>query len=575
VKSVVTSHLSVTMSTSDAGTVTTGFAGTGKSGKTDSPLGAFAAILNALEAAATTAASGNLLGAVTNLVNAGSTAAQASPNASSVDAPSTTASATPASDATVTTPLANVDATAATTIADPGAATAIQPKLLGELVDSLTALDKAQSSGQPVADDLLKRVKKAVDALSGFLATQQSVTPPTATTTASAGALPAAAPTSDASPATPIVAPTINPTPATGGATDSAAATGSPADSSAQLAPLAHKIEDFAAALAQTQPDLSTKLNALAQNLGSGQLSTDILTALGLNGGNAPPDPKLAVAINGLINGKQTSPTSLQPKLAAPSLKLPTDSAFAVGTADSKAKNNGLGGNAIATVAKPAAAPSATPTTAGDNSAHNGKDDNKPAETVAAAVAQATGSQAPDPSTASASGAPGVASATATTPTVTAQAATAAYQAATTPVNLPQMAFDIVRHMQQGSNQFQIRLDPADMGRIDVKLDIGSTGNVNAHLTVEHPETLDLLKRDSGALGAALSQAGLDSSKTNLEFSLRQNPFANQNGNGGNNGNAYAGAAADDTSADEPVAAIGASTLYRGSLTSSGLNIFV
>ena len=160
---------------------------------------------------------------------------------------------------------------------------------------------------------------------------------------------------------------------------------------------------------------------------------------------------------------------------------------------------------------------------------------------------------------------------------MTAQAATAAYQAATPPVNLPQMAFDIVRHMQQGSNQFQIRLDPADMGRIDVKLDIGSTGNVNAHLTVEHPETLDLLKRDSGALGAALSQAGLDSSKTNLEFSLRQNPFANQNGNGGNNGNAYAGASTSDTdsSADEPVTAIGASTLYRGSLTSSGLNIFV
>ena len=55
-------------------------------------------------------------------------------------------------------------------------------------------------------------------------------------------------------------------------------------------------------------------------------------------------------------------------------------------------------------------------------------------------------------------------------------------------------------------------------------------GQVNARLTVERAETLDLLQRDQRALERALAQAGLDASKTNLEFSLKQNPFAGQDG---------------------------------------------
>ena len=559
------------MSSSDAGAVTTGFAGAGKSSKTDSPLGAFAAILNAIEGAATAAVSGNLLGAVTQLVGATST------DVKSTDAKSTDAAATD----TTTTPLAATDAAAvdatASTPADTSTSTTIQPKLMADLVDSLTALQKAQSSGQPVGDDLLKRVKKAVDALAGFLAAQQPAVTPSTTTPATDTATAIAPSSSTVTPTT-----VIDPAATSGGTTDSASATGTAGatDGSTQLAPLAHKLEDFATTLAKTEPELSTKLTALAQSLGSGQLSSDTLTALGISGGDAAPDPKLTAAINDLVNAKPADATALQPQLAVPSLKLPPSSALSAGTADSKAKSDGLASTKASTgLAKPAAAPGPAPAPAasastGDNAQHDDKSGNKPAETIAAAVAQATGNQAPDPSTTPSGGSTGVAATT--VPAVTAQAATAAYQAATVPVNLPQMAFDIVRHMQQGSNQFQIRLDPADMGRIDVKLDIASSGTVNAHLTVEHPETLDLLKRDSGALGAALSQAGLDSSKTNLEFSLRQNPFANQNNTGGGNGSPYAGASADDAdTADEPATAIGASTLYRGTLTSSGVNIFV
>lgn len=133
----------------------------------------------------------------------------------------------------------------------------------------------------------------------------------------------------------------------------------------------------------------------------------------------------------------------------------------------------------------------------------------------------ATAGSSPDPG----SPAPEPAAATATSgaTSIEGKAAQAAYAAPTRQINLPQVAFEIVRQVQAGNSRFQIRLDPPELGRIDVKLDMDANGGVNARLTVERAETLDLMQRDQRALERALAQAGLDSSKTNLEFSLRQN----------------------------------------------------
>ena len=136
------------------------------------------------------------------------------------------------------------------------------------------------------------------------------------------------------------------------------------------------------------------------------------------------------------------------------------------------------------------------------------------------------------------------------------------------------MAFEIVRQVQQGVSKFQIRLDPPEMGRIDVKLDIDAAGQVNARLTVERAETLDLLQRDQRALERALAQAGLDTNKTNLEFSLKQNPFAGQDGKGQQpDGLPFGGDGRGPVIAEaEPTVA---TTIYRGSASASGVNIFV
>ncbi len=149
----------------------------------------------------------------------------------------------------------------------------------------------------------------------------------------------------------------------------------------------------------------------------------------------------------------------------------------------------------------------------------------------------------------------------------------AGYQTSQQQLNLPQLAFEIVRQVTDGNTRFQIRLDPAELGKIDVRLDIDRSGQVTARLTVEKAETLDLMQRDQRGLERALQQAGLDGQKTNLEFSLKQNPFAGQ-GNHGQDGQGQGkggfGGAATDATEEPPAPTV---NLYRGSLTASGVNI--
>lgn len=145
------------------------------------------------------------------------------------------------------------------------------------------------------------------------------------------------------------------------------------------------------------------------------------------------------------------------------------------------------------------------------------------------------------------------------------------YQTSQQQLNLPQIAFEMSRQAQDGNTRFQIRLDPPELGRIDVKLDIDNNGHVHARLTVEKAETLDLMQRDQRALERALQQAGLDQNKTNLEFSLKQNPFAgdqNQRGDSEQSGLGGGQDGPDETEVPAP-----AVTLYRGALQASGVNI--
>ena len=83
------------------------------------------------------------------------------------------------------------------------------------------------------------------------------------------------------------------------------------------------------------------------------------------------------------------------------------------------------------------------------------------------------------------------------------------------------IALTIAQKAQNGVQQFEIRLNPPELGRVDVRLEFGKDGQVTTHLIVERPETLEMLNKDSRQLARALEEAGLKLDNDGLSFSLQ------------------------------------------------------
>lgn len=306
---------------------------------------------------------------------------------------------------------------------------------------------------------------------------------------------------------------------------------------------------------------LGNKLAALLAALNAGDLDDGALADLQEN---AATDTALQAALESAL--KPTIAQDAQPVLAKPELKLTEpvltgkDEPEAAPASTELAEAGEPEPSSLAV--KPAAAgDSDKPADSGKEQAH----DRNQGDANPAVVAAATGDKQAD-----------IAAAPQPVPAARVDAVAAprvvqtGYQTSQQQLNLPQLAFEMARQVQDGNSRFQIRLDPAELGKIDVRLDIDASGQVNARLTVEKAETLDLMQRDQRALERALQQAGLDSSKTSLEFSLKQNPFGGgQQGRDGRDRNPFFGGEPAET-AEAPLPAI---NLYRGSLSASGVNI--
>jgi flagellar hook-length control protein FliK len=96
------------------------------------------------------------------------------------------------------------------------------------------------------------------------------------------------------------------------------------------------------------------------------------------------------------------------------------------------------------------------------------------------------------------------------------------------------LAVAIAARAQAGTHQFDIRLDPPELGRIDVRLAVDGSGQVTTHMTTERADTLQLLQSQQPQLERALEQAGLKTADNGLQFSLRDQSFTGQNNNGSN-----------------------------------------
>lgn len=116
----------------------------------------------------------------------------------------------------------------------------------------------------------------------------------------------------------------------------------------------------------------------------------------------------------------------------------------------------------------------------------------------------------------------------------TAVAAHAAAAASDAAVPISGVAFEITSKALAGKGQFDIRLDPPDLGKIHVRLEVDRDGNVITHMVADRTDTLDMLRKDTAGLERALQDAGLKTSDNSLQFSLRDQSANQQQSNGGN-----------------------------------------
>ena len=130
---------------------------------------------------------------------------------------------------------------------------------------------------------------------------------------------------------------------------------------------------------------------------------------------------------------------------------------------------------------------------------------------------------------------------------------------ATPKPNLTSLAVEISAKSQSGAKQFDIRLDPPELGRVEVRLSIDSAGKASAHLSADQPQTLDLLQKDASVLTRALRDAGLDMSQASLNFSLRQQAQGQQGGEQRGHGRA----GRNHLTATQAIEASSASATYR------------
>lgn len=91
---------------------------------------------------------------------------------------------------------------------------------------------------------------------------------------------------------------------------------------------------------------------------------------------------------------------------------------------------------------------------------------------------------------------------------------------ATTPTAI--VAQHVIRRFEGRSTSIDVRLDPAELGRVQVSLEVAADNKVTAVVAAENPATLADLVRSARELERALQDAGLELTSGGLSFDLAE-----------------------------------------------------
>lgn len=83
-----------------------------------------------------------------------------------------------------------------------------------------------------------------------------------------------------------------------------------------------------------------------------------------------------------------------------------------------------------------------------------------------------------------------------------------------------QLNLNMTRAVKAGEQEFSMRMDPPELGRVSVKLRFGQNGLVKSQIMAERPETLEMLQREIRGLERAIEAGGHKSEQGGISFSL-------------------------------------------------------
>src|SRR5690606_9334428 len=126
------------------------------------------------------------------------------------------------------------------------------------------------------------------------------------------------------------------------------------------------------------------------------------------------------------------------------------------------------------------------------------------------------------------------------------------------PQTIASLAANIVKKLEGRSTRFDVELDPAGLGKVDVRVEIGAHGKLSASMTCETPQAAAELRGRSAELQRALEQAGFNVASGGLSFDVssghrwgQQNAQQQQQDGGAWRGKAFAAALGVSDAADE------------------------